>query len=140
MVFHKAALVIVSCELALQSLFKSRHEFDDLARPEDIYTIMRIIPACWSIDSFTANYLSRAAESFSDAIPVLREAAGQDNNTVIEDLAGGYTVTWHTANSIKHTIDTHDGFTEPVDVVRARPGRGKLGNKKASQSELVDVG
>jgi hypothetical protein len=137
--FQKAAVIIVSAELALRDAIVAgtlREAKPDLT-PEHVYTFMSIIPACWNVDEFNMDYVERVKANTPLFRSDLSRACGQ-NSTVIDHLSTHFTVDFDTANDIKDHIDrTHP--QNPVGDVRARPGR-QLGTKGASTNLNLDFG
>lgn len=136
--FQKAAIVIMSCEVAVEDALNEGVSCDEIEIPEDIYKKMSIIPACWNINDFNIEFYSRLIDSNGDVKDRLVESSNQESSTVIENLAKGNTVTYNTALSIKNEIDSSTGFK--VGKVRATPGGRKLGRLRASEFEKIDRG
>jgi hypothetical protein len=148
--FVKAAQILLSCELALQSLVdqqegeqkaKKRSASDSVTRrPEllseissgkEIYQHMALIPACWNINDFNANYLESRTAAVPSFIEQLAAYTGQTDFTVFDALAAGNTVTYGLARKIKEFCDPN----KPLGQIRCRRGKGILGSKRAAELE-----
>ncbi|MET1416810.1 hypothetical protein ABVF61_31430 [Roseibium sp. HPY-6] len=138
--FQKAAVIIMACELAAEKMLASGRTLQDINAAEDIYRFMSIIPACWNINDFDADFYNQHIAKDKAAQETLRRASKQSQKTVIAELANGHTVTYETARAIKSSID--DDLPDNVNVgdVRARPGKQKLGHKRTSDYEVCDCG
>lgn len=142
--YTKALTIIMACDLAAQAKFgknatvgKVKAPF--INKPEDIYVGLRIIPACWNIDGFnTANVEAIVEKNPSFKFDML-QLAGQDNrkDELIDDLAGGSTVTHSTAKKIFDECKRVGYDLGKNPSIRASRGR-YLGTKSASFHELVD--
>lgn len=140
MLFHKAALIIVTCEIVCATLLKSGRAVSGITAAEQIYSRLRIVPAVWNIDGFNKDYIKAQEEASPGSLLNLASSAGHDNADIVEDLAGGYNVTWPIAHKIKQEITRNDRYRVKVGDVRARPGRNRIGQKGASTSENLDFG
>jgi hypothetical protein len=150
--FPKAALFLLSCELALQSLIDAqqarKHHRDEDAEPDSpripktitaghcIYQRMAIIPACWNINDFNAKYIERHVAFKSSFLDQLAKHAKQSDATVFSQLASGYTVTFRTANCVKAWCEKNG--CEPLGKIRCRAGKNLLGTKKAADLEELE--
>lgn len=135
--FQKAALVIVTCERALADKLAKGGSTPFPIKPEDIYSVMSIIPAVWNIDDFDKKTLQQLQEKYPEAMAYLREKSGQSAST-IEHLATGHSVQHATAMAVKAAIDKN--FTKVgCGRLRASPG-ASLGTKAASPAESIDAG
>ncbi len=137
--FQKAAIIIMACEIAAEAALGQGREMPDINDAKDVYTTMSIIPACWNINDFNRDLISRL-EKLPDAFDKLKEATGQDSPTVFRHLAVGNTVTWETAAKTHHVISNDFDSSFKVGKVRAHPGRGSLGKQKATEFERVNIG
>ena len=141
MLFHKAALIIVTCEIAFATLLKkSGKAVSGITAAEQTYSRLRIVPAVWNIDGFNKDYIEAQEKALPGSLLDLARSAGHVNRGIVEDLAGGYNVTWPIAHKIKQEITTNDRYRVKVGDVRARPGKNRIGQKGASTSENLDFG
>lgn len=138
MFFQKAAMVLMACELAVEEMLKGNIDTGEIKKPEDIYTTMSVVPACWNINDFTEEFLEKLGKS-SQGVSTLKQSTGLSSKA-LEQVASGYTVTWQTANKIKSTLEEQYHQDVTVGRVRSKPGRKRLGKKAASEYESVDLG
>lgn len=139
MLFQKAAIILMTCEVAVEDGLASGEQYDDIASPEDIYGIMSVVPACWNVNDFNRSFYDELKKKETGVIDLLRDEAAQDQPAVFEHLAKGNTVTYSTAVQVKNAIDQKcaEGFS--VGKVRATSGK-TLGTLKATDFETVDRG
>jgi hypothetical protein len=147
--FPKAALFILTCELALEDrLEQARNSRSKEGKTSEllataksgvwIYSHMAIVPAVWNINDFNKGYLESRLAKNPIFLSALRKETGQENLDVFRDLASGSTVTYKTATMIKTYCDRSNEF-EPLGEIRARAGKGTLGTKHASMYEEIDL-
>jgi hypothetical protein len=151
--FPKAALFILSCELAIQDLLEqitSRPENSEryaklkseVVAPEYVYKHMAIVPACWNVNDFNSKYLLRRVEARQGFLAQLAVYASQSGGRVFHQLADGQTVTFRTAARVKHFCDSSLDGCDPLGQIRSRRGRGgkgMLGSKRSAESEDIDL-
>lgn len=141
---QKAANVIVSCELCAQDLIDrgtlKESAKADIASGGDIYKRMSIIPACWNVNDFNSDFLAEVEAHDSTLLKKIARASGEGSLAILKDLAGGSTVTHQTAAAIEAEVTNGLPKQFTVSGTRARPGKKKLGLKKASSSEHVSCG
>lgn len=148
-IFPKAALFILACELALSDYLangkgnrnKKAQAASEVAAPESeiwVYNNMGILPAVWNINDFNNSYIEQHLKIDAQFLNRLRDHSEQDNLELFHDLAAGHTVSYETADKIKSYCDNQRGF-EKLGKVRARAGKGVLGTKKASENEEVSL-
>lgn len=139
---QKAATIIMACELCAADLLEANNTRlkDSIEQPEDVYRMMTIIPACWNVNSFNSRFIESLNGDQVRHLKTLQHAIGEDSVAVLRDLADGFTVTHSTATGVRSAV--RDQLPEQFEVgeVRARPGKQKLGRKKASHNETVDNG
>lgn len=138
--FQKAAIVIMSCELAAEAMLANGRVLQDIDTPQDIYRFMSVIPACWNVNDFNKDFYNQYVAKDKAAQEKLKVAATLSQKAVLWDLADGHTVTYETAKAVKEAID--QDFPEDVNVgeVRSKPGKKNLGKKRTSDYEFCDCG
>jgi hypothetical protein len=136
--FPKAALFLLSCELALQELINQQESVIPFTSGACIYQHMAIIPACWNINDFNTEYLNRQTKFNSTFLNELANHVSQSDPEVFKELAAGHTVTFRTANGIKHYCNGGHG-REPLGKIRSRAGRNLLGTKRAADCEELGL-
>ena len=145
--FPKAALYILACELALQSLVENPYSANDegdahvvpshIRSGEEVYNHMAIIGACWNINDFNSRYLSRVREKYPNFISELADQFDiQQPTELFSELAAGHTVTFDTAITIKQYSEVRG---EPLGNVRFKSGQKLLGTKQAAPSEIISL-
>jgi hypothetical protein len=139
---QKAATIIVACELCATDMIKSKNTTlkESISKPEDIYKMMSIIPACWNVNDFNQDFMTKVNASGAPHLRTVQHAIGEDSSDVLKDLADGFTVTYPTAKGVFEAVNGELPSEFSVGSVRARPGRRKLGKKRASHNEIVDNG
>jgi len=139
---QKAATIIMACELCASDLIKSGNAAlkDSISKPEDIYKMMTIIPACWNVNDFNQDFMAQVDSSGAPHLKTVQHAIGEDSVDVLKDLADGFTVTYPTAKGVLDAVNSELPSEYSVGLVRARPGRKRLGKKRASHNETVDNG
>ncbi|MBF9036834.1 hypothetical protein HKCCE2091_21580 [Rhodobacterales bacterium HKCCE2091] len=137
LMFHKAATVIVACELALQDRLDSGLSIEGITSGLDVYRYMTVIPACWNIDDFDAKSWAEIRER-PNALSNICTATGQNNSRVFEKLSQGGTVTAETAHDAHHAVTQKLGYNG-IGGVRAKPG-SHLGIGEAISDEHLDRG
>lgn len=141
---QKAANVIVSCELCAQDLLDNGKLKEtakaDITSGGDIYKRMSIIPACWNVNDFNSSFLEEVEEHDPALLKKIARASGEGSTDILNDLAAGNTVTHQTAAAIEAEVT--NGLPDQFSVggTRARPGKKKLGLKRAAASERVSCG
>ena len=152
--FPKAALFILACELALSDLLEARENPDDpryaaLAEEDvqisgeittgcEVYRHMSIVGACWNINDFNNSYVQKKIELVPTCFLELSSQFDEQQPTALfEEITAGHTITYPTARKIKDYADN----TSPPEVgdVRAKSGKKLLGTKKAAPSEIVSL-
>lgn len=136
--FPKAVLFIISCELALQDMIDRRglpEGEQAFASGAEVYRHMAVVPACWHVTNFDRSYLSSRASGSRDFMRDLSNHAGQARPEVFEDMASGHTVTYSTADLISQFCSQHDLAGSP----RCSVGRTALGTKQASPHEMIGL-
>jgi hypothetical protein len=137
MYWQKAALVILACELAVAAAMSKGRIVRGLSYPAEVYSFLKIVPACFNVDGFNARYLDVLLDAHPGATNPIALATRQ-SKSILEDLTAGYTVTRRTAYAIVNHI-AGNYPDHPVGPVRGKPGR-KLGVKSASENETLDLG
>lgn len=132
-VFFKAVQFIAISEVALRDVATKGVDVD----PLEVYSRMSIQPACFNVDDFNTNRLTRLRTNVNDFDRRALEACDQSNPKMLDQLATGYTVTRQTAEKLKDFIDGNDETDEVVGKVRYQSGKQSLGKKRASSFELV---
>jgi hypothetical protein len=100
----------------------------------DLYKIVSIVPACYNVDDFTPEVLERI-RAVTNGTDTLLRACSQRASKILDELAGGHTVTRTTALRIQQAIQ--NSLSMQVGTIRPYPGAGGLGMKAAAPSELV---
>ena len=143
--FHKAVMIIVACELALERYLASGKTCKTISNPLEIYRHMAVVPACWNIDNFQLAVLRSIGEGVNGTEKV-SAALKHNGEGVLEDLEQGHTVGWETASSISHLISSEkNSLAEQYPTlreprVRVTPGTKVLGRKDASEHEVANLG
>ena len=136
-----AAQVILACECALQSLIDSdKYGGSSL----DVYEMMKIVPACFNIDSFNENTLQVLRTELVNYDATILAYSGQNARHLLDVLAAGNCVTRKTARSVRwQTLKMLEPVANQLDLeigdVRGRPGRKKLGTLNATTMEIVEL-
>jgi hypothetical protein len=145
--FVKAALFLLSCELALQELIdtqklRKRPSYTvgadgpevpkEISSGEAVYQHMAIVPACWNVNDFNIEYINGHMASDSFFLKKLGKHTKQNDADVFTDLGSGHTVTFTLAQQVKEFCDK---LRPPVREIRCRVGKGKLGSRRASKRE-----
>ncbi|MEJ0061497.1 MAG: hypothetical protein WDM79_18900 [Terricaulis sp.] len=134
LLFAKAALVLLACELAAEDAM-SKGTLSTAAQQAlggsgaGVYSFMSIVPAVWNIDGFNQIFYNSLSDAEIDAIV---NAAGQSNRHPITEMANGATVTFETAHAVKGVL------LNRVGAVRAKPGAYQ-GRRSASENERLDL-
>lgn len=136
--FHKAAGIIMACELALEDQLERGAKFDNLKSPEDIYTRMTIVPACWNIDGFGLDAFKQVEDSDTDAVNALLDRTAQPMKA-LKELANGHTVTRETAYLAHSELVNNSSFEVRIGRLRSHPGTSFLGKGEASVAERVAI-
>ncbi|MFM9940867.1 MAG: hypothetical protein ACKVP7_15395 [Hyphomicrobiaceae bacterium] len=140
--FHKAVQVIFTCEVALEEERRAKTTgnwvgSDAALVQHDIYTNMRIIPAVYNIDRFSQTLVELRMRHES-ALPDVLAAAKQKDLRLLEEIASGYCVTRETAVALHDAVVKLDPNIT-IGEVRFRPGKKRLGKKRASHRESVEL-
>ena len=116
--FSKLMVALLACELAVEKTLerngKLRNIIDPIIeKPEDIYKVMRIIPACWNINNFNESRLEEMISEHPELLQKLTQACGREDgqSQFIVDLAKGHPVQWRLPTRCSHaefeTVATH---------------------------------
>lgn len=97
--FHVAVTVIVALELAI------REEIPEMS-PFWPYEYLRIRPAIYSIRQFTTKKLCTLRAKIENFDDRATAACHQHSSDFLDELAGGYPVTFRTAKLLKNFIDS----------------------------------
>ena len=137
MYFQKAALVILACELAVADALANGKEVRGVRSAADVYSFMKIVPACFNVDGLNEKYVERLTKDRANAVNQIAAAAKQPPSVII-DLSKARTVTRATAEKIVDYVLARPGDYDPIGPVRGRPGK-KLGIKRCSPDETIDL-
>lgn len=136
--FHKC----VKCMVAFELAFERSERLKGKVSKYWVYDYMRIVPAIYNLRGFSAEKLSALRRDHDNFNARASDAMRQPDEQVLDDLAGGHTVTRLTASRLKRFVDEHCSESEEhrVGEVRTRPGSRGLGNGLATTHELVEPG
>lgn len=137
--FHKAATIIMACELAIEEAIQDGGGFDNLSSGEEVYQRMSIIPAVWNVDDLEKEIFDELFRSGVNVMPNLEAKTGQYKKEVFEDFLSGCSTTYQTAEGFRQVL-TEVIEDRPVGRVRAKPGSRHLGRSQASEREEFDKG
>lgn len=146
MFLSKALYFLMTCELAIADLIERKGRIPNIqpptiTAPGDIYKVMGIIPACWSVTSFDSRHLDAAIEAEPEFLSKLSRNCGQGaSGQFLRELARGATVQYKTAKAVADYCRTHckDVFGSDAAVISRKIK--KLGSKGATELEGVDRG
>jgi hypothetical protein len=144
MFLSKALYFLTACELAIEDLLRRQARIPNIQTPMieapgDIYKVMGIIPACWSVAPFDAKHLDAAVEADGEFLSKVSRHCGQGaSGQFLREIARGATVQYKTAKAIADYCRSHrkDVFGTNIAVISRK--MKKLGSKGATELEGVD--
>ncbi|PDT21822.1 hypothetical protein [Rhizobium hidalgonense] len=145
--FSKAALVILTCELALEDrlskqkagrLNPQQHMEEAIDGGTDVYSHMAIVPACWHVSNLTTEYLEKQNALRPSFLRDLAQEIGQEE-TAIKEAALGHTLSYGTVRQIADYCSEVARASQPAGEIRVTSGRGIPGTLRATGKENLSL-